>query len=221
MSVFQILIQYKQAFLDGLWVTVQLCLVVWAVGILVGSLLGWTGNRFKIAVGIPSKFLSFGLSGIPILVFLFWMHYPLQAILDIVVDPFYTASLTLSIVNIFAVADLVRTSLNDFPAQYAVAARVCGMSATQTMRHIQFPIVLRQILPGIVILQVNVLQATLFASLISVEEIFRVAQRINAIVYSPVEIYSALAVFFLLVCAPLNGLAYWLKTHFTRDLSER
>ena len=61
----------------------------------------------------------------------------------------------------------------------------------------------------------------LFASLISVNEIFRVAQQINAQIYRPVEIYTALGVLFLVVCLPLNGLALWLKARFTRDLSER
>jgi ABC-type amino acid transport system permease subunit len=65
------------------------------------------------------------------------------------------------------------------------------------------------------------LQATIFASLISVGEIFRVAQRINSEVYRPVEIYTALALFFLAVCLPLHGLAQYLKKRYTRNLSER
>ena len=65
------------------------------------------------------------------------------------------------------------------------------------------------------------LHTTLFASLISVEEIFRVAQRINAQIYRPVEIYTALGVFFLAVSLPVNGFAFWLKHKFTRDMSEQ
>jgi ABC-type amino acid transport system permease subunit len=69
--------------------------------------------------------------------------------------------------------------------------------------------------------QVIMLHTTLFASLISVEEIFRVSQRINSTIYRPVEIYTALAFFFLLVCLPINLGAYYLKRRYTRDLSER
>jgi len=154
-------------------------------------------------------------------VFLFWLHYPLQAILGVVIDPFYTAAAALSTINVFAVADLVRAVLADFPSQYVVAAKVCGLSDRQTLLRIQLPIIFRQILPGLLMIQVNMLQATLFASLISVDELFRVAQRINATIYKPVEIYTALAVFFLAICLPLNGLAIWLRSRFTRDLSEQ
>ncbi len=179
------------------------------------------GVKWKLAVGIPSRLLSFALSGMPILVFLFWLHYPLQAMLAVVVDPFVTAAVTLSIINVFAVADVIRGVLADFPSQYVTAGRVCGMAPLQILLYIQLPIVLRQTVPVLLMIQVNMLQATLFASLISVPEIFRVAQQINSQIYKPVEIYTALGVLFLVICLPMNGLALWLKTRFTRDFSER
>lgn len=221
MGVIDILTTYRDTFLFGLFVTLKLCLVIWPIGIIAGVTLGAAGARWKLAVGIPSKVTSFILSGIPVLVFLFWLHYPLQALLRIVIDPFYTAAGTLTIINMLLVAELIRGVLSDFPSQYVMAARVCGLSNRDTFWHIQLPIVVRQVLPGLLMIQVNMLQATLFASLISVDEIFRVAQRINSEVYRPVEIYSALAIFFLLVCLPMHGLAYWLRVRFTRDLSER
>ncbi|HEX8163560.1 MAG TPA: ABC transporter permease subunit [Pyrinomonadaceae bacterium] len=221
MSVLDILTKYRGEFLYGLWVTLKLCLLIWPIGIVVGTALGVAGAKWKLGVGIPSKVISFTLSGIPILVFLFWLHYPAQSLLKIVVNPFYTAAAALSIINVLLVADLIRGVLNDFPTQYIMAARVCGLSHQQTVLNIQLPIIFRQVLPSLLLIQVSMLQATLFASLISVDEIFRVAQRINSEVYRPVEIYTALAVLFLAVCLPLHGLAYWLKARFTRDLSEQ
>ena len=221
MTVFDILNTYKAAFWSGFLVTIELVLIIWCLGIFIGSIIGILGSKFEIAVGIPSRIFSFFLSGIPILVFLFWMHYPLQSILNVVIDPFYTAAAALTILNIFTVADIVRNILIDFPEQYLIAAKVCGVSQYKTFTKIQFPIIFRQILPGLLTQQVYMLQATLFASLISVDEIFRTAQRINAQIYKPVEIYTALAVFFLIICLPLNGLALLLKNKFTRNISER
>ena len=220
-SVFQILIEFREGFLSGFLVTLRLCMIIWSAGIVLGSILGAVSSKWKVSIGIPARVCSFILSGIPVLVLLFWFHYPMQAILDVVINPFYTAAAALSLVNIFAVSDMVRRVIVDFPAQYLVAAKVCGLSPRQTILNIQLPIVLRQVLPGLLIIQVNMLQATLFASLISVDEIFRVAQRVNAQIYRPVEIYSALAILFLIICLPLNGLAFWLRQKFTRDLSEQ
>jgi ABC-type amino acid transport system permease subunit len=220
MSVLDILIQYHQGFLSGLKVTAELCAIIWSAGLVLGAGLGLAAAEWRIGVGLPTRIAGFLLAGTPALVFLFWLHYPLQSMLHLVIDPFYTASFTLSILNVFAVAEIVRNAVREFPQQYVIAGRVSGMSRLQILRHIQTPIILRQVMPGLLTAQVAMLQMTLFASLISVEEIFRVAQRINAIIYRPVEIYTALAVFFLAICLPMNGLAIYLSHRFTRDLSK-
>jgi His/Glu/Gln/Arg/opine family amino acid ABC transporter permease subunit len=220
MSVLDILIKYYPAFLNGLAVTLQLCAIIWGCGLVLGGALGLAGAKFKWSVGLPSRIFSFLLGGIPLLVFLFWLHYPAQAMFDVVIDPFYAAAFTFTIVNLFGVADIVRGALADFPKQYLTAAKVTGLTREQTIFRIQLPLILRQIIPSLLILQVTMLHITLFSSLISVEEIFRIAQRINAQIYRPVEIYTALGVFFLAVSLPINGLALWLKYRFTRDTSE-
>lgn len=220
MSVFDILINYYPAFLKGLIVTLQLSGIIWFSGIVLGSSLGLAGARFK-WIAIPSRAISFFLGAIPLLVFLFWLHYPAQAMFNLVIDPFWTAAFTFSIVNLFSVADIVRGALQDFPQQYITAAKVTGLTRSQTIFRIQLPIILRQILPGLLLLQVTMLHITLFSSLISVEELFRVAQRINAQIYRPIEIYTALGLFFLLICLPINGFAIWLKKRFTRNFSEQ
>lgn len=221
MNTLDILINYYPAFLKGLAVTLQLCAIIWGTGIFLGGALGLAGARFRFWIGFPSHFISFILGGVPLLVFLFWLHYPAQALFDVVIDPFYTAAFTFSIVNIFAVADIVRGALIDFPQQYLIAAKVTGLTRHQTIFRIQMPLILRQILPGLLMAQVAMLHVTLFSSLISVEELFRVAQRINAQIYRPVEIYTALGVFFLAVSLPVNGFALWLRARFTRDVSEQ
>jgi len=219
-SIWAIIIKYREGLQQGLLVTLELCLIIWGAGIVGGSLLGVAGAKWKSWIGVPSRIISFVLSGIPVLVFLFWLHYPLQAELHVVIPPFYTAAAALSLLNVVAVADLVRAVLRDFPQQYIVAAQVCGLTHKDIVLRIQLPIVLRQIIPGLLTLQVNMLQVTIFASLISVDEIFRVTQRINAEIYQPVEVFTALGVFFLAICLPMNGLALWLRMRFTRDVSE-
>ncbi len=220
MNVFDILVNYYPAFLKGFAVTMQLSAIIWGCGLIIGSALGLAGNKYHISVGLPSRIMSFLFSAIPMLLFLFWLHYPAQSMFNVVIAPFITAAFTLAIVNIFAVADVVRGALSDFPQQYLTAAKVTGLTREQTIFKIQLPLILRQILPALLMLQVTMLHTTLFASLISVEEIFRVAQRINAQIYRPVEIYTALGIFFLAVSLPVNGVALWLRAKFTRNLSE-
>lgn len=221
MNVFELIWKYREGFVSGLTVTFELAAITWLVGLILGTAVGALAHRWGKIVGLPLRVVAFILSGIPFLVLLYWAHFPLQTMLNVVIDPFVTASVVLSCLNIVIVAEVLRSALDDFRQEYTVAARVCGMTYAETLRYVQLPQVVRQSLPTLLAVQVLMLQSTLFASLISVEEVFRVAQRINSAVYKPVEIYSALGFFFLALCAPLYVLAFWLRQRFTRDVSEK
>jgi len=221
MSILEIIIKYHEGLIQGLQVTFQLCLIVWLSGMLIGTLLGLLSSRSNVLMDNIIKGFSFILSGVPLFVFLFWVHYPLQQLLQITIDPFFTTVLTLSIVNIFSVCDIVRNAIKDIPRQFIEVADVCGITNNIKFLKIELPLIFRHAISPFIIVQVNMLHMTLFASLISVGEIFRVAQRINSIIYKPVEIYTALGLFFLIISLPLNGLAIYLKNKYARDFSEK
>ena len=216
-----ILQEYRTVLWEGLSVTLRLAIYVWLWGIGIGTCLGILSSKYPRFVGIPKAVVAFVLSGVPVLVFLFWAHYPVQAMLGVVVNPFVTAVVVLAVINTFAVASIIKSGLDDFPEQYISAAKVCGLSGWTTFTRIQLPIVLRQTIPALLPLEIGMLHATLFASLISVDEVFRIAQRVNSVEYKPIQIYSALAILFLGVSLPVNGLALWLRHHFTRNTSEQ
>ena len=218
MDTWEILVEYRQGLLAGLWVTARLCLVVWSVGLALGTALGALGSKLPATAGLVTRGGAFLLTGVPILVLLFWLHYPAQAILGVRFDGFVTAAFALSLVNTFVVANTVRQALVGFPEQYREAALVSGLTQAETLLHIELPLIVRTVLPSLLLSQVSMLQATLFASLISVDEVFRVAQRINSLIYRPVQIYSALALLFLAICLPLNALAGALEKRFRRRL---
>ena len=221
MSIWSIIYTYKEGLLAGLLGTLGLSLIIWLSGLIFGVLFGAFAHRQKESAGWFLKILSFLLASTPVLVLLFWLHYPLQALLGVVIIPFVTAALALSIINIVSVAQIVRDALDDFPSQYSLAGKVCGLTEKEIFLKIQLPIIFRQTIPQFLTLQVTMLQLTLFASMISVQELFRVAQQINSIIYKPIEIYTALAIFFISICLPLNLFAHWLKINYTRNFSEK
>ncbi|MFZ2886460.1 MAG: ABC transporter permease subunit [Minisyncoccia bacterium] len=220
MSTLDIILNYYPALLRGLWVTLELFLSVSVIGIVCGVLFGSLGARVP-QIGKTIKIVSFLVAAIPLLVLLYWFYYPLQSLLHISIDPFLTALAVLAIVNIAAVAEVIRESLSEYPKQYVALGQMGGLSAAEITWHIQLPMIFRQTIPSLLTSQIYIVQATLFASLISVPEIFRVAQNINAMIYKPIQIYTALALFFVLILGPLNYLAHVLRQNLTRDLSER
>ena len=134
--MWDILVRYHEGFIGGLVVTLQLTCIVWFLGLSVGSVIGWFAHRFGASVGRVLSLFSFLGSSIPVIVILFWAHYPLQVLLKVVINPFVTAVWVLALVNTLAVADIVRAAVSQFPQQYITAARVCGLSPRMTFMKI-------------------------------------------------------------------------------------
>jgi polar amino acid transport system permease protein len=219
--VIDLLWQYRQAFQSGLGVTLQLAGIAWMSGLVVGSVLAIAAVRYPRLVGTPLRTASFLLSAIPVLVLLFWVHYPVQRVLGVVVNPFLTAAVVLSVTNVLTVESVVGSGVRALPREYLEAARVLGLSRRATLVDVELPIVVRHIAAPLLVTQIAVLHATLFASLISVNEVLRMAQRVNAIVYQPVEIYTALGLLFLFASLPPLLAARRLQARYGRDYSER
>ncbi len=214
MSVWEILVKYHYQLLGGLQITLWLCAWTYAIGLTAGIVIGVTRYRVGYWLEIPCRIISVILSALPLIVLLFWLHYPLQYLMQVVIKPIYTSITALSLIMTFMVADVVSEAFHKFPADLIDAARVTGMSKKQMAWRIQWPIIYREIIPQLLFIMVIILQGSIFTSLISVEEIFRVAQQINSDIYQPVQIYSTLAVFFIVICSALNLLGIYLRSRF-------
>lgn len=219
MTFWSILRESHAAFLAGLSTTVRLCLIVWFTSLFLGSGLGIAASRSWIMrAGLGGVSALF--AGVPALVVLFWLYYPGQAILGVDVSPFSTAALALSMIGIVFVAESILRSIEEVPSQYALAGAVAGLSRQDVLRYVTVPLILNSFVPRLLVTFVSLFQMTFFAAFISVDELFRAAQRVNAIVYRPVEIYTALALFCMAVSLPLYATAAWLRKRTRNMLSE-
>ena len=199
-----VLIQYHQLFLKGFLTTLKLLGLIVVIGVPFGVILGVWGGRYSNVGSWSINSLKFLTKVIPVLVLLFWLHYPLQALLEVVINPFWTTVIALGFINLIAVAFMIQSELKLLPISYREAGITLGMSKSQIVRYIELPILMKRALPNIVLNQASMLEYTLFASLISVPELFRVSQSINSLIYEPVAIYSLLVLFFFIILAPVH-----------------
>ncbi len=210
----QILIDYHHLFAQGFLTTLKLLGSIILIGVPLGTLLGIVGGRYSKELGSMISGARFVTKVIPVLVLLFWLHYPLQGLLGIVVNPFWTTVLALGMINMIAVAYLISAELQLLPKSYRDAGITLGMTSNQVIMYIELPLLVRRTLPALLLIQAAMLEYTLFASLISVPELFRVAQTINSMAYQPVAIYSLLVLFFFIILAPLHILISWIQKRY-------
>jgi len=220
MSGFGILWEYRQAFMLGLLVTAELVILSCTVGTVLGVALEWLAGRKALWLRAALDWITLSVTAVPALVLLFWLYYPAQTLLRVSLSPFSTALIALVLMNAAGVYRIVADAVKEFPRQYIASGKVCGLSRGEIVRFIKFPLLMRSVLPRWVDQQVIILQTSVFASLISVTEVFRVAQRVNATEYRPIASYTAMAILFGLLAGGGMVLAKRLRRSYEHDFSE-
>jgi len=187
---------------DGAVTTILLFMIGWGIGFPCGlafALLSISFDEVRYLVRSGSIFLSV----VPLLALLFWFHYPLQAILGVVIPPFATAAGLISLYIIFSVADILGRELAWNKGQLGDVAQVLGIPLSVFLRQVVLRASLERSLPRLLTLAIASIHLTMFASLIGVEELFRASQHLNASILRPVQIFSLMAAIYALLCLPL------------------
>lgn len=221
-GIVTLLDRYDHALAAGALVTLKLTAIVWLGGLLLGVAIGLLRASVRSAAGSGAAAVAaLAAASIPILVYLLWAYYPLQQLTGWQVSAFTTAAAVFTAYNVLVVSSLIHGGIQDLPLAYSMTARVSGIPRLSYIRVILLPLAIRRILPAYLASQVNALHLTLFASLISVEELFRVTQRINAIEYDPVASYSLLALFYFALSFPLFLASRWAERRLAREGLDR
>lgn len=221
MYVNELIWKYWDGLLGGVIVNVRMAVFVWVFGMIAGLATAVGSVRYPNTVGVVGRALAFLLGAIPLIALLFALHYPVQSLFRITVNPEITCVLALATVNTFLVFEIIRPVLVAFPAELTTSALVYGVSPGRCFIFIKLPLIVRQVIPSLLITQVTMLQSTIFGAFIGVPEIFRVAQRITSIEQVPVTAYWSVALFFICISLPVTVLASYLQKRFGRNLSER
>lgn len=208
---FRELAPYYPVLWRGLLTTCKLCGIAYLIGIPLGAVVGYLRHRFERSVGTMLQVLSFGMTAVPFIVLLFWLHYPLQRMLGVVIPPEVTGTFALTLLCMAFVSDALAAELKRFPSELVEMGRTLGLKDSEVFWKLQIPLLVRLTMPQVLFVMMAVLHASLFCSMISVEELFRAAQAINADLYRPVEIYTGMALFLFLISAAFQGGAYWMR----------
>src|SRR6516165_1705650 len=94
---FEVIYDYYQVFLDGAWITTQLTIVSFVIGIVLGLFLALARLSGKPLISIPATIYIEALRATPALVQLVWIYYALPIITGIRLDSFSSLCLGLGL----------------------------------------------------------------------------------------------------------------------------
>ena len=202
--------------IGGFTSTIQLSIVSALLSIILGlvvALPGISNNKFlKILSRIYIEFVR----AIPLLPMLFWVFYGLPVIfkslgLNINIDAFWGAVLTLAISDSAFTAEIYRSGIQSISRGQKEAAQTVGLNYFQTMRYVILPQALRRILPPLANQFIYIVKMSAFASVIGMQELTRRANEIVVTEYRPLEVYTLLIFEYLVLVLVISFAVRWLE----------
>ncbi|WP_118984560.1 amino acid ABC transporter permease [Photorhabdus sp. CRCIA-P01] len=199
----------------GLTFTIPLTLITFTLGIILGfivALIRLYGPKPLIAV---AKFYVWLIRGTPLLVQLFLIFYALPSV-GITLGAFTSAVIGFTL-NIGAyTSEIIRATLLSVPKGQWEAAYSISMSWTQSLRRIILPQAARIAIPPLSNTFISLVKDTSLASVITVPELFLAAQRIAAVTYQPLILYTEAAILYLIISSVLSSLQARLEKKFSQ-----
>ena len=151
------------------------------------------------------RFYIWVIRGTPLLVQLFLVFYGLAKV-GLVLAPFPAAVLVFSLNEGAYCAETVRAALEAVPEGQMEAGYCAGMSYMQTMRRIILPQAMRTAFPSLSNSLIAMVKDTSLAANITVVEMFKATEQINARVYEPLALYIEVGLIYLMFSTALTKL---------------
>lgn len=162
------------------------------------------------------------IRAIPLLPMLFWVFYGLPVVfksmgLDIPIDPFWGAIITLAISDSAFTAEIYRGGIQSIAKGQSEAAQTIGLNYRQTMRYVILPQAIRRILPPLANQFIYIVKMSAFASVIGMQELTRRANELVVTEYRPLEIYTVLILEYLVLVLIISAAVRWLERRMGSD----
>lgn len=190
-------------------ISIPLGFVVALVGF-IPSRLAYAFNRGYVEV----------VRAIPALVLILWVYYGLPVSIGLDLNVFTAGMLALAVSDSAFEAEIFRGGIQSIARDHLESARSLGMTRGQTLRYVVMPQAIRRILPPLGNQFVYVLKLSSLVSMIGLQELTRRARELTTVEYSPLEIFTALIVEYLILIMLASAGVRWLERRLREGYEE-
>ena len=207
---------------SGMWNTILISVIAAVISICLGLVVALPGLAERRWLRLINRVYVEFVRSIPLLPMLFWVFYGLPIVfqsmgLNIPIEPFWGAIITLAISDSAFTAEIYRAGIQSIAKGQTEAARTIGLNYVQTMRYVIMPQAIRRILPPLANQFIYIVKMSAFASVIGMQELTRRANELVVTEYRPLEIYSLLIVEYLVLVLIISAGVRWLERRMGSD----
>jgi polar amino acid transport system permease protein len=201
---------FLPAFAEGAWITVKLS----ALSLIIGLMLGIIGGLCKISKSRLLRNLAFVYTwifrGTPLLVQLFILYFGLPQ-LGIRLEPFEAGILGLALNTGAYSTEIVRSGIQAVDKGQMEAALSLGMTRTIAMIRIIGPQAGKIMIPPLVNQFIMTIKNSSMTSLLTITDLFRTGETVITTTFRSFEVYTVVALVYLIINTLLMVLAYRLE----------
>lgn len=197
-------ITYKSVLLAGLYLTLKLNLISIIIGLPLGIFLFSGRTSGRKVISIVSIMMIEALKGVPALVLMFWLYIALPLLLNIRLSA-ETSAITALALNYSAnAAELFRSAWATANYELGADLQLMGIPSDSSILFFKAPFLLVNTIPGLIAQTANTIKLSAVAAFIGVPEVFHATQSVIQDTYRPVELYSFLALFYVLIISAIS-----------------
>lgn len=208
--------------ISGMWNTILISVIAAVISICLGLIVALPGLAERRWLRLINRVYVEFVRSIPLLPMLFWVFYGLPIVfqsmgLNIPIEPFWGAIITLAISDSAFTAEIYRAGIQSIAKGQTEAARTIGLTYIQTMRYVIMPQAIRRILPPLANQFIYIVKMSAFASVIGMQELTRRANELVVTEYRPLEIYTLLIAEYLVLVLIISAGVRWLERRMGSD----
>ena len=201
----------------GAGVTIKITVMSVALGVLIGLFVGIARIcRVKPLRFLAAVYVDF-FRGTPLLVQIFLFYFAVPVITGQRIDPYVAAVGSCGINSGAYVAEIVRAGIQSIDEGQMEAGRSLGMTWAQTMRYIIVPQAFKQVIPPLGNEFIALLKDSSLVSVIGFEELTRRGQLIIARTYGSLEIWTCVAIIYLVMTLSISRFVAYLERRYQID----
>jgi His/Glu/Gln/Arg/opine family amino acid ABC transporter permease subunit len=190
---------YWEVLVRALRVTFEVSIASEIVALVLGLVLALARMHASPFIRLPAiAFIDF-FRAVPLLVLLIWLYYGVSLVLGVTFSTFQAGVMGLGLMYAAFLAEVFRSGLEAIPKGQREAALTLGMSRRQTSRFIVLPQAIRLVIPALANSYIGVLKDATLVSILGLNEIMRTAQNIVVTTFRPFEIYTFVALVYLVI----------------------
>jgi polar amino acid transport system permease protein len=208
--------------ISGIGDTILISVIAAVISIFLGLVVALPGLSDRWGIRMINRVYVEFIRSIPLLPMLFWVFYGLPIVfqsigLNVPIDPFWGAIITLALSDSAFTAEIYRAGIQSIAKGQTEAAQTIGLNYIQTMRYVILPQAIRRILPPLANQFIYIVKMSAFASVIGMQELTRRANELVVTEYRPLEIYTLLIFEYLVLVLIISAGVRWLERRMGAD----